>query len=424
MSAPARLERSISLHLSRTEVFHIKSIISKSFTGTVPRLQGLGPTSANIRGQFTLPRTFPACPSLRSCLDLLEIRESVCGFERNRGHYCKTHHSGMIPSDTRRRKRHAPSSLTEEYAPRYSHQGMQDPRAQVMPHQGYGGYVSAAQEYPSYAADAKRQRTSLEIDSRGYHNKGDAQMDQRNYPQLSYGAYSHQSVQPPQNSYSNGPHSAPANVPEYSFRTSHNQSTSTSTSSPYGSPRSSMNQRSPIGSSSTYSQQAQRYNGQAAPSASLPPPQPVQMPISTESLSRANPVTSQYASSILPQHSTGSVTTSTGTPPLIRSAHQNSTYSFPSPTDYQSSSGMPPPAVGGRQALQPPPTYSLPPLQTPASVDAVPLTLQPPHASSARSHRAADQSPSSLIGPPLSFDSAAQQTPQASIALDRWGGLR
>ncbi|KAI9890003.1 MAG: hypothetical protein M1814_004621 [Vezdaea aestivalis] len=377
--------------MRKAEVFHIKSIVSKPFT-VYPAKSFPGMSESTF-----LSRSF-GDQGVR-----LRIRKE--------------------PRTMMRKRPASQIGGTDEYANRYSNQ-MINP--QMMQNQQNYQYMTQPDYQQQYNIPIKRARTSLDMSStNGYMNRGAVQYDSTVYPQNgSYNPYS-QNV-PTQYSYA-GPHSAPAvSMPDYNF-SRHAHSNSTSTSSPYGSPRSQMNQRSPLGSAPSYSQQP-RY-AQTMPVSSLPPPQGMTVPNimdPTPPIRTHNSITQQY-SNPAPQHS---LLTSNGTvasPVSSRPTHQQrDTYNpYTATSDL---TGMPPP---GRQQTQNGGSgaYSLPPIgQTAASpinsvaataapIGNVPLTLQPPHTLGAPAAYRTGEGTTPGVGPPRSFDSAAQQTNQTTTTI-------
>ncbi|KAI9863978.1 MAG: hypothetical protein M1824_006016 [Vezdaea acicularis] len=347
------------------------------------------------------------------------------------------------------RKRQAPSSLPDEFT-RYPPAMMQDPRAQMMHgQQGYSNGYGGSQDYGGYPPAAKRQRTSsmdvgigVPYDQRFYQ-----QQQQQQQPQ--YSTY----TQAPQQAqhYNQAPYSAPAGVPQdYSYRPGHNQSGSTSTASPFGSPRSAhaqMAQRSPMNTThnpnTTYSQQQPRYSSQQMQQPnSIPPSQPhvPQLadpvpPSRMHHLLQQQQQQQQQQNSYATHHHLPTASLPTSSSILPRTLHNATNNAAAAgggaggdmyPLAYHPSAPpMPPPSSASMSGIRQPLTYSLPPLQggniarSPSTnATAVPLLPSPPGsggpagmggAQNSVLHPPPTEQSRYVGGPPSSFDTAAQQ---------------
>ncbi|KAI9838320.1 MAG: hypothetical protein M1819_005588 [Sarea resinae] len=275
-------------------------------------------------------------------------------------------------------KRPPPAGLRpEDYHRPYPAQASTDPRtamAQVQAQQ-VGGYVqSASREYPpSYGeTSSKRQRTSIDMTAPEYYGR-DPRYAQRSYAeQPPYSAYPPQTQQYPNYAYPQGPHSAPAGAPDYSFR--YGQPASSSAPSPYNSPRTQLSGGSPSTTSPAY-QQYGRYPPQQMAQSQNPPP-PMHVPQLSEPAPHRRLPPQNYPSSFVPGPSLQP-------PPNLSVPSSGQSRSNSGHHSYQSASSTPgaamaPPQQGRQQQLTP--LTLLPPLQP----------SNPLHAGSAGSGSGAD----------------------------------
>ncbi|KAI9777608.1 MAG: hypothetical protein M1839_008662 [Geoglossum umbratile] len=331
-------------------------------------------------------------------------------------------------------KRPAPTALRpDEYSSGPYPPPMPPEHRSPLSHTQQGGSAyarSPSGEYRPYGEPAKRQKTALDTslhhpprDWQQY-DRAESQYAPRPYhdQQSSYGAYSPQNHPPPgyMMNFPTAPHSAPAGIPDYSFRHPHSAQThSPSVSSPYGSPRSQMTQRSPVGPPKY---QAQPYSTQQLNRSHNVPPATMQVPHITEPSPPRRQQT--YQQPIPPAPSLQSPgTLPMASPSLTRSPDQPRYGS----TSYASNippSPMPPPNPSHRPPTSQP--YNLPPLLPSAPLNPslpmstgppgpslLPLTSAPPPPPPPPPPAIASQS-GYVPGPPTSFDSAAQQTSQTS----------
>jgi len=291
-------------------------------------------------------------------------------------------------------------------------------------HAQAGSYItSPSREQTSVWGDpsTKRSRTSVDLGPTDPYAR-DPRFMQRMYQeqQPPYSAYPPQQHHQPNYviNQAQGPHSAPAGMPDYSFR--HPNQGSSAASSPYNSPGPQITGRPPVGTIPSY-QQHTRYSQYPYPQSQQRPPTPVLVP----HLAEPTPSMRQEPSHTYPSNyppgpglqppntfsvpSTGFSRTSLGQP----------TYPPYPPPGISPGGNMAPPQFGQQQQQ---PFNLLPPLQTSAS------QIQPGSAITGASPYSAPAAPgsSSLAqtqlasrerygtnpGPPTSFDTAAQRQSQ------------
>ncbi|KAI9814659.1 MAG: hypothetical protein M1827_003215 [Pycnora praestabilis] len=325
-------------------------------------------------------------------------------------------------------KRPAPPGLrADDYSRTYPPQMSGDPRmplGHIQPSL-MGQYVSSpSEEYPpGYGQPSmKRQRMSMDMANRDYYER-DPRYDQRLYQeqQPPYSAYPQQTQSLPSygmNFHSQGPHSAPAGPSEYSFR--HHQPVQSSASSPYGSPRSQVDSRSPSGVGSGYPSQ-QRYAPQSLQHIQSAPSNLARVPHPTEPAPHM-----RHQQVYQPQLAPGPSQQT----PIGYSAPPGSLSRVAQAHYGQAMHNMPATSPGGTMAPPPPQRQQwqqaqqslnqLPPLQSSASQNIPsPALTGVPASYTAQQGASTTQTPSSVQGrypagpgPPTSFDSAAQQQGQ------------
>ncbi|KAI9675511.1 MAG: hypothetical protein M1829_003315 [Trizodia sp. TS-e1964] len=330
-------------------------------------------------------------------------------------------------------KRPAPSNFRQDdYSRQYPQQMAPDPRQQMMPQQ-MGAYIpSPTREYATYGVDyTKRQRTSVDLGPQPHIYDRDIQTYQtRMFPDQgqSYASYpppppppSHQVNPNFMGTYSQLSHPIPTGMQDYTVR---GHTHSPSASSPYGSPRSQLTQRSPIGSNMAYSPQryatqammpAQQYqlNLQSQIDASQPPiiRQPIYQSV------QMNPAPAQQLSRPTSQPQLTQIQAPIARTPQGSLVAQLGQLSQPleNLSANMSMVGMPPPPPALQQRTQTSQLFNLPPLQSstpinpPSPAITVSHTQTPTQSSIAPTSAALDRF---QPGPPTSFDSAAQQTSQ------------
>ncbi|KAH0544568.1 hypothetical protein FGG08_001340 [Glutinoglossum americanum] len=334
------------------------------------------------------------------------------------------------------KKRPAPTALRpDEYSSRPYPPPIPPEHRSPLTHAQPGGSSYARSptgEYRPYGEPAKRQKTSLDASLHHpprewqQYERADLQYAPRPYhdQQSSYSTFPPQNPPPPNYvmNFPAAPHSAPAGMPDYSYRHPQpGQTHSPSVSSPYGSPRSQITQRSP-GGPSKY--QVQPYSAQQINRNHNVPPASMQVPNITEPSPPRRQQT--YQQPIPPGPPLQSPSTlPLASPGMTRSPDQ-SRYGTSSYASNLPSSPMPPPNPSHRpQSSQP---FNLPPLLPSAPLNpGIPMSTGPPGPSHLPLTSAPPPPPplpptiagqsGYVPGPPTSFDSAAQQTsqpPQAS----------
>lgn len=280
-------------------------------------------------------------------------------------------------------------------------------------------------EQPSTWGDpsTKRSRTSVDFSPNDTYAVA-TRFPHRGYPdqQPPYTAYPPQ--QHPQPMFAinqpQGPHSAPAGMPAYSFRQPNLESSAAS--SPYTSPGLQFTGRVPLSTVPSHQQESRYPPHSYHPNQQGPPP-PVTISHQTEPphsmhQQHLQPYQSNYPSGPPLQHSNPLPILVTGVP---RTAHGQSAYqSYPTPA-ISPGGVMAPPHFGHEQQQQQQPFNLLPPLQTstsqsqptfavagPSSYSAPVASGQPP-----QTHLGNRDRYPPVPGPPTSFDTAAQRQNQS-----------
>ena len=291
-----------------------------------------------------------------------------------------------------------------------------------MAHAQHRGYMAAPDPEQASWGDlsTKRSRTSVEYGSNDPY-AGGPRFSHRLYPdqQPPYSAYPPQQQSQPMFAISQpqGPHSAPAGMPAYSFRQPNLESSAGS--SPYTSPGSQFTGRLPSGTVPSHHQESRYPQHPYHPNqqGSLTP-----MTIShhTEPPHTIHQQQSQaYQSNYPPgppsQHSNPLPVLATGPPRTVygQSAYQ----SYPTPAILPGGVMAPPPL--GQEQQQP--FNLLPPLQTSTSQSQPSFAVAGPSSYSAAvgagqpapSHLGKRERYAPVPGPPTSFDTAAQRQNQS-----------
>ncbi|KAI9872139.1 MAG: hypothetical protein M1830_002030 [Pleopsidium flavum] len=325
-------------------------------------------------------------------------------------------------------KRPAPPGLRPEDYPRpYPPQPHIDPRTSMsqIAQAHVGSYItSPSQEHNLVWGDpsVKRSRTSIDLGPTDHYVR-DARFTQRIYheQQPPYSAYPPQQHHHPNYAINqpHGPHSAPAGMPDYSFR--HTNPGSSATSSPYNSPGPQITGRPLVGTAPPY-QQHTRYSQYPYPQNHQRPQTPVSVP------HHAEPTPSlrlQQLHSYPSNYPTGPPLQSPNTYPipsagLSRTSVAQPTYPTYPPPGISPGGTMAPPQFGQQQQQQQP-FNLLPPLQTSAAQVQPGFAIIGPSSYSApaapgsslpQSQLASRERYSTHPGPPTSFDTAAQRQTQ------------
>ncbi|KAI9851380.1 MAG: hypothetical protein M1838_003843 [Thelocarpon superellum] len=305
-----------------------------------------------------------------------------------------------------------PGIRPDDYARGYASQMSGNPRAGLShgPASSMTPYShSPGSEYSSYSDASKRQRTSAEMAAQNPFDR-DQHYDSRLYaqPAPAYGPYAPPG--PPHGHYpmpyQHGPHSATSGMADQPYR----HATSSLPTSPYDSPGSQRPMRSPGIPPPGYGQQSlpQRYGPQHAPTSNAPPMMHVPTLQEPSPPQRGAP---QYPSSMQSSNPLGARPGMSTEPSSYPASYRTSSHSgptMPMPT-------MPPPGSHLRQPAQ----VLLPPIHPGSSTHPSPSPALSAHAS--HSSSLVGQGPPTIQaggryqpGPPVSFDSAAQQNSQAS----------
>ncbi|KZF24951.1 hypothetical protein L228DRAFT_58943 [Xylona heveae TC161] len=330
MEGEYRLRFSL-FEMLKTEVVHIKSIVSETFTVySAKSFPGMSESTF-------LSRSF-GDQGVR-----LRIRKEPRTLLRKRPPT-----AGMRP---------------EEFPRAYPLQGPFDAAAQFSPFPGtaMGAYVpTGMRDYPTTFAEpsTKRQRTSADVSTQDIYAR-DPRYGQRVYqdPQNPYAAYAQPGATQGGYGYAPAPYAAPTGMPEHSYR--YPPPVSSSVSSPYGSPRTQSTVRSPSGMAPTY--QPSRLSSQSYAGGAQYPLQVPQL---------ADPSSRQPSQAYDPSYLSGRSLQSTSNAPtpsggVTRIMTPQNSYAAAGAQGM--APAMAPPATQQRQSTtqqQPPFTTVLPPLQS------------------------------------------------------------